>query len=47
LSCPKNPTTMEVNPVPHGEETVKELTTRLEGFVNKTWPMLKRLGREK
>ncbi len=34
----------EGNPVPHGEETVKELTTRLEGFMHKTLPMLKRLG---
>ena len=34
----------EGNPVPHGEETVKELTARLEAFVSKTLPMLKRLG---
>ena len=31
-------------PVPYGGETVKELTARLEGFVHKTLPMLKRLG---
>lgn len=30
--------------VAFGEETVKELTSRLEGFVNKTLPMLKKLG---
>lgn len=34
----------EGKPVPRGEETVRELTTRLEGFVTKTLPMLKRLG---